>query len=331
MLRKVTYSLVVVVGMVLTTSIYLWSKTESTELSSRSFRFSYEVEIGDLPNGAKDLEIWIPSPQSDQYQTVLGYDVECRLKHDMIVDPVYGNSIFHFVSTDPVGQPLKVKVDFEITRGEDRSIANEIQLIQGRQEENLSKFLAPNSLVPVDGPIVEEANRVLRSDMTDLEKMETLYRHLLATMQYDKTGEGWGHGDALYACDVRKGNCTDIHSLFIGMARSQGIPARFVIGFPLPPARTESVVPGYHCWAEFYLPDKGWVPVDISEAIKHPEKSEYYFGRLDRDRIAFTTGRDIPLKSLHGQESLNYFIYPFVLVDGKPFANVEYKFGVAEM
>jgi transglutaminase-like putative cysteine protease len=44
-------------------------------------------------------------------------------------------------------------------------------------------------------------------------------------MRYDKTGTGWGRGDVLYACDAKKGNCTDFHSLFIAMARSQGIPA----------------------------------------------------------------------------------------------------------
>ena len=40
---------------------------------------------------------------------------------------------------------------------------------------------------------------------------------MLRSMRYDKTGTGWGHGDVLYACDAKKGNCTDFHSLFIAM------------------------------------------------------------------------------------------------------------------
>ena len=55
------------------------------------------------------------------------------------------------------------------------------------------------------------------------------------TMRYDKTGTGWGRGDALWACDAKRGNCTDFHSPFIGMRRADGIPARFDIGFTQPP------------------------------------------------------------------------------------------------
>jgi hypothetical protein len=69
--------------------------------------------------------------------------------------------------------------------------------------------------------------------------------------------------------------------------------------------------------------------VDISEAIKHPDRRDYYFGRLDANRITFTTGRDIKLNTRRGQQKLNYFIYPFVLVDGEPFAGATYSFAFA--
>ena len=67
---------------------------------------------------------------------------------------------------------------------------------------------------------------------TDEEKARAIYDYVLSNMRYDKSGTGWGHGDTLYACSAKKGNCTDFHSLFISMARSQHIPARFEIGFP---------------------------------------------------------------------------------------------------
>jgi transglutaminase-like putative cysteine protease len=72
-------------------------------------------------------------------------------------------------------------------------------------------------------------------------------------MSDDKSGEGWGGGDTIYACDVRKGNCTDFHSLFIGMARASNIPARFVSGFPVPENANQGEIPAYHCWAKFYI------------------------------------------------------------------------------
>ena len=52
---------------------------------------------------------------------------------------------------------------------------------------------------------------------------------------------------------------------------------------------------GYHCWSQFYLDGYGWVPVDASEAWKHQEKKDYFFGALDEDRVKFSEGRDLVL------------------------------------
>ncbi|MBI3194808.1 MAG: transglutaminase domain-containing protein, partial [Ignavibacteriae bacterium] len=132
-----------------------------------------------------------------------------------------------------------------------------------------------------------------------------------------------GQGDAIYACDVKRGNCTDFHSLFIGLARASGVPARFVIGFPLPVDKVHGEIGGYHCWAEFFAEGIGWIPVDASEAVKQPEKKEFFFGGLDENRIQFSIGRDIRLDETSEFEPVNYFIYPYVLVDGKLFKNIE--------
>jgi Transglutaminase-like superfamily len=123
----------------------------------------------------------------------------------------------------------------------------------------------------------------------------------------------------------KRGNCTDFHSLFIGMMRAAGIPARFEIGFPLPADQHDGPIPGYHCWAQFYVEPYGWIPVDASEAWKHPDKKDYFFGAHDDNRLQFTVGRDIRLNPAQQSDPLNYFIYPYAELDGKPFA-LESKF-----
>ncbi len=150
-------------------------------------------------------------------------------------------------------------------------------------------------------------------------------------MRYDKTGTGWGRGDVLYACDAKKGNCTDFHSLFIAMARSQGIPARFEIGFPLPAAKHASEIAGYHCWAEFFEPQHGWVPVDISEAWKNPVKKDYFFGSHDTERVQFSMGRDLKLTPQQAGDPLNYLVYPYVEVGDKSYPNVSNEFSFADV
>src|SRR3989442_3682431 len=75
-------------------------------------------------------------------------------------------------------------------------------------------------------------------------------------MRYSKEGTGWGRGDAEWACDSKFGNCSDFHSLFISLARSQKIPAKFEMGFPLPDKRGKGEIGGYHSWARFKPPGK---------------------------------------------------------------------------
>jgi len=204
-----------------------------------------------------------------------------------------------------------------------------------------SKYLLPNNLIPIDGQIKKEAMRVTLNAKSDMDRVKAIYDHIVKTVTYDKSGTGWGRGDALYACNVKAGNCTDFHSLFIGMCRSIDIPARFIIGFPLPEKKTEGEIPGYHCWAEFYiskselhsdiLKNKGWIPVDASEAFKHPEKKGFFFGNLDYNRIQFTIGRDIQLKEQNNTHKLNYFIYPFCTIDGEPYYDVKSSFYFKEV
>jgi transglutaminase-like putative cysteine protease len=173
------------------------------------------------------------------------------------------------------------------------------------------------------GRIAQVSANLAETNITPLQQARVDYEYVTSIMKYDKSGTGWGRGDALYACDVRRGNCTDFHSLFIGLARARGIPARFTIGFPLGSAKSGEI-PGYHCWAEFYSGGV-WVPVDASEASKHPDQHDYYFGHLDENRVAFTIGRDLELKPPQNGEPLNYLIYPYAELDGASVSQKEIK------
>ena len=79
--------------------------------------------------------------------------------------------------------------------------------------------LRPDALVPITGVPAELALRSLRIKAAPLDKARAIYDYVFTTMRYEKTGTGWGRGDVLYACDAKKGNCTDFHSLFIAMAQ----------------------------------------------------------------------------------------------------------------
>ena len=136
--------------------------------------------------------------------------------------------------------------------------------------------LQPDSLVPITGLPADLAVKVTQGKTQPLDKARAIYDYVFTTMRYDKTGIGWGHGDVLYACDAKKGNCTDFHSLFIAMARPKAYRHASRSDSPLPPDKHSGEIAGYHCWSDFYVDGKGWIPVDISEAWKHPRNGDYF-------------------------------------------------------
>ena len=80
---------------------------------------------------------------------------------------------------------------------------------------------------------------------------------------------------------------------------------------------------GYHCWADCQVADQGWIPVDCSEAQKHPERRDYFFGAHDENRVTFSTGRDIRLNPPQRGERLNFFVYPYAEIDGAPHEKID--------
>lgn len=66
--------------------------------------------------------------------------------------------------------------------------------------------------------------------------------------------------------------------------------------------------------------------MDASEAAKNPEKREYFFGAHDENRVEFSLGRDLLLNPKQSAEPINYFVYPYAEVNGKPYAAIEKTF-----
>jgi transglutaminase-like putative cysteine protease len=289
----------------------------------RDFTFTYIAKVPAAPQGAKSSRVWIPLPQSNEYQTIDDLKIETRFAYEKRRDSQYGNEfLFVEIPAAELAAPAEVCLSFHGARREHRVVLDSHTASVGPpmgDTTSLQRFLEPDRLVPLQGVISDLSTQVTQGKAEPIEKARAIYNYVVATMRYDKSGTGWGNGDAIWACTSKRGNCTDFHSLFIGMLRAAGIPSRFEIGFSIP-SEHAGTIPGYHCWAEFYVEPYGWIPVDASEAWKHPEKKDYFFGSHDANRVQFTMGRDIRLEPQQQGGPLNYFIYPYAEVDGKPFA-----------
>ena len=301
----------------------------------RKFEFEYKATVKDIPAGTKKIDLWIPVAQDSPFQKITDMQIESPYPYQ-IRAAEYGNKILHIRLSNPELSRFTVTMRFNATRKE--HVQERLQQASHSpatepRDLNMARWLQPDRLVPIDGKIKQWAQEVVTAAgaKTDLEKVRAIYNHIVATVKYDKSGQGWGRGDIYYACDARRGNCTDFHAIFIGYCRALSIPARFAIGFPLPADRGAGQISGYHCWAEAYIKGIGWVPVDASEAAKNPNKREYFFGAHDENRVEFSIGRDLTLNPKQAAEPLNYFIYPYAEADGKPLASIDRSFAYRDL
>ena len=278
---------------------------------SRAFHIDYVASIGEVAAGAKKVEIWIPVPQDDETQKITNLEIKAPGQHRLTTEKVYGNRMVYVSLGAPFPEKAEVRVSFDVERREVSSVSS---LRAARAGERL---LGGDRMEPISDEVRKRAGEVSAGRKGVSAVARGLYDRVLEDMAYDKSGKGWGRGDVEYACTVGRGNCSDFHTLFIAMARSRKLPAFFEIGFPVPAGKSAGSIGGYHCWA-WYADGDFWKPVDISEADKAPERTEYFFGNICENRFSMSSGRALVLEPKQQGAPVNFFIYPYVEVDGKP-------------
>lgn len=287
------------------------------------YLFEYRVIIPAVEKAGEALSLWIPYPVEDEYQRVLKSEVVSPYKWQLRSNARYGNRLI-YIEGVTVNQPTEILLRYEVERKFSKGYSKELALERAPLDPNL--YRGADRLIPLDRPMRQLAREITRGSRNPSEKIRTLYQYVYDTMTYNKDGTGWGNGDAVWACNNKRGNCTDFHSLFIALARTIDIPARFVIGVPIPGDTKAGSIPGYHCWAEAFDPKIGWIPIDASEAKKTGSPAEAYYGQLPSNRIQFTVGRDIVLDPPQKGAPLNYFIYPYAELGGREVKDLQKEF-----
>jgi transglutaminase-like putative cysteine protease len=279
------------------------------------FEFVYRVKLPEITGTAR---VWMPLAKTDSFQTVTVEELNIPMKWDKVQDSNYGNDIC-VVNAQPQDSGKTIELRYRVMRKEKAAYPAD--------NTEAARYLRPEKLVPVNETFKTLAEKAAAGKTGDLERAKALYDHVISRMRYDKSGTGWGRGDAVYACDARTGNCSDFHAYFIALARSINIPARFAIGATIPADKNEGKIEGYHCWAEF-LADGQWVPVDISEAWKNPKLADYYFGHNPANRFELTKGRDLVVDPEPESGPINFLVYPLLEMNGqviKPETTFEFR------
>jgi transglutaminase-like putative cysteine protease len=279
------------------------------------FEFVYRVKLPEIKGEAR---VWIPLAKTDAFQTVTEEELDIPMKWEKVQDRDYRNDIC-VLHPQPEDSGKTIELRYCVVRKEKAAYP--------ASSAEAARYLHPEKLVPINETFRTLAQKAAAGKTDDLERAKALYDHVIGRMRYDKSGTGWGRGDAMYACDVRTGNCTDFHAYFIALARSIGIPARSAIGATIPADKNEGTIEGYHCWAEI-LADGRWVPVDISEAWKNSKLADYYFGHNPANRFELTKGRDLVVDPEPASGPINFLAYPLLEMNGeviKPETTFEFR------
>lgn len=282
---------------------------------SRTVELRYELIVPEPKDRGDPIRAWLPMPTSTHEQEVLALESLSSVPVSLGFDADFGNGILHAVSAGEGTAPVHIGYRAVVRRREWRVALNERETPGIASDAGLlARQLGQTRKVRFLPDIVKVANEIRARGGDALETARAAYDHVLATMTYDKSGEGWGTGDTEWACSAGRGNCTDFHTLYMAILRCCGVACEFEIGAAFPAGMAGGDIThfkcGYHCWTRFHVPGLGWVPADVSEASRNPDRKDYFFGAIDEDRVMLSRGRDIVMVPPSAGGPENFFTEP---------------------
>jgi hypothetical protein len=126
--------------------------------------------------------------------------------------------------------------------------------------ELYKRYTQPEELIQSDNrSIVLKAQSLAGNESNIHEKVSKIYNFVITYMHYAAQSEERG---AVWALQNGVGDCSEYSYLFVALCRAAGIPARVQAGFAF--HRVGEALEDGHMWAEYYLENYGWVPVDAT-------------------------------------------------------------------
>lgn len=294
---------------------------------TRTYRVQQTVKLSDIPEGAKSVRWWISIPDNERHQDVLDFSVVTapgtwRVERDAD----RGNRFLYVEVASPKPPAIETVVEFTVRREPvlvaiDPAKVTPITDLHRHMYAEEVRLDAPH--MEVTPEIAAMAKSVCGDDANPATQARKLLQHVATVADHyskDPTKPNCGIGDSATCLEKGGGCCTDLHSLFIALARARGIPARLEMGYRINPKNEDKVYdPGYRCWVEYFVPRYGWIPADIVEAdaVDGLGPARWFTGLTER-RIWLNEGREFQLRPAQSGPRVNTMITGYAEIDGKP-------------
>lgn len=294
-------------------------------LESRTVTLTQTVTLKDIPAGAGRVQMWVPVPSDAAWQRVVDRKVVSAPGSWKLIRQGEGRGDFVYVDMKkPADKEAAVVfsctvqrwgVEFPPDKMPKAAVADlQTQLF----EDDLNTHA---SLMEVDLKVKALADKSC-GDETDIAKQAVLLVKAVADnadhYSKDPSKPKCGRGAASDCLEHGGGCCTDLHSLFIAMARSRGIPARMQYGYRVLDNKAGSAYdPGYRCWVEFFVPGAGWIPTDIVAADNADAANPHRWASLSATRVWLWQGRDFQLTPQAASGPIPTMTCGWAEIDGK--------------
>jgi hypothetical protein len=263
---------------------------------------------------AGDLRAWLPlpivgGPQSDVRITGLTPSTWCPLPPSIAQD--IGLLYLH-VPLEQLAGDLDVSFDVSYSHAAQYFKVDPATVgAYDKRGDLYRRYTASRGNTAITASIRRTARQVVGGATNPYSKARRLYRYVLDEVKYSYMPHLalWPRGipESVYVHRHKYGDCGAQSIYFAALCRAVGVPARCTGGF-----QTFTGRPSGHFWAEFYLPDYGWIPVDPTAAtlvdylqdVSPADKTafhDFFFARQDDLRLVVQKDVDLPLVPRAGQ------------------------------
>jgi len=129
-----------------------------------------------------------------------------------------------------------------------------------KESEIYKTYTQPESYVESNDPLITQTAKDIAGNETNPRIIALkIANFVMETLIYEAQPEEKG---AKWALINGRGDCSEYSYLFVALCRACGIPARVQAGFVF--HKTNEIMTDGHMWAEYYLENYGWVPVDLT-------------------------------------------------------------------
>ena len=225
---------------------------------------------------------WVPLPilGETEWQKSIGNDWSGNAaKAQIHSDGKYGAAILVAEWRDGESAPLIEVISRFMTRDRAVDLSRPQPDAERLSAAEVAFYTAPTELIPTDGIVRDTARDIVKGARSDVQKARAIYEWVVENTFRDPKTRGCGWGDIKTMFETRNfgGKCGDLNAIFVGLARSAGIPARDVYGVRVAPSihgykslgvGSPVISKAQHCRAEFFAREFGWVPVDPADVRK---------------------------------------------------------------